>query len=59
MNADGLSAADSSAFICVHPRFVEAVFPGKNPGKLLPEYLSVSSVSSFPYYTKFINSRIL
>ncbi|RLC09994.1 MAG: hypothetical protein DRI57_21115, partial [Deltaproteobacteria bacterium] len=31
MNADGLSAADSSAFIRVHPRFVKVVFPGKIP----------------------------
>jgi len=34
-----LSAADSSAFIRVHPRSVKAVFPGKNPGKLLAGYL--------------------
>ena len=42
MNADKrgcLSAADSSAFICVHSRSVKAVFPGKNPGKLLAGYL--------------------
>ncbi len=32
MNADG-------GFICVHPRFVKAVFPEKNPGKLLARYL--------------------
>ncbi len=44
MNADKrrcLSAADSSAFIRVHPRFVKAVFPGKNPGKLLAGYLAL------------------
>ncbi len=43
MNADKrrcLSAADSSAFIRVRPRSVKAVFPGKNPGKLLAGYLS-------------------
>ncbi len=42
MNADKrrcLSAADSSASIRVHPRSVKAVFPGKNPGKLLAGYL--------------------
>jgi len=42
MNADKrrcLSAADSSAFIRVHQRSVKAVFPGKNPGKLLAGYL--------------------
>ena len=36
MDADGLSAAGSSASIRVHPRFVEVVFPGKNPEK--PDY---------------------
>ncbi len=43
MNADKrrcLSAADSSAFIRVHPRSVKAVFPRKNPGKLLAGYLN-------------------
>ena len=42
INADKrrcLSAADPSAFIRVHPRSVKAVFPGKNPGKLLAGYL--------------------
>ena len=43
MNADRrrcLSAADSSAFIRVHPRSVKAVFQEKNPGKLLAGYLT-------------------
>jgi len=44
MNADGLYAADSSAFIRVHPRFVKAVFTGKNPEKLLAGYL----IQGFP-----------
>ncbi|RLC09194.1 MAG: hypothetical protein DRI57_22605 [Deltaproteobacteria bacterium] len=39
MNADERGRPDSSAFIRVHPRFVKAVFPGKNHGKLLAGYL--------------------
>ena len=39
MDADGLSAAGSSASIRVHPRFVEVVLPEKNPEKLLAGYL--------------------
>ena len=54
MNADRrrcLSAADSSAFIRVHPRSVEAVLPGKNPGKLLAEPGSEGGIYAHPQET--------
>ncbi len=43
MNADKRRQPVCSGLIRVHPRSVKAVFPGKNPGKLLAGYLSAAS----------------